>query len=230
MTTSNDPVNDTDGHVDQIVKACQALAIRGCGSGIGGHVSMRVPGRDALWINAFDRTLGEITADDVLMIDYDGNLLEGDRPISPGYEFHPGIYGQRQDVNAIVHTHGFWGQALGALARPLKIRHNLACVFHENQVMSPDDSFASIGPAIGDADTVIIPWHGCITVGRTIERATALHTTFEEMAKLDVSLEATGAPEIPMDRRDAIKHLVDIEAGYLEQTWDLLQREVAAAS
>ena len=99
--------------VQEIVTACQALALRGCGSGIGGHVSIRVPGMDALWINAFDRTLGEITADDILMINFDGELLEGNRPISPGYEFHPGIYGQRSDVNAIVHTHGFWGSGAG---------------------------------------------------------------------------------------------------------------------
>lgn len=215
--------------VDEIVTACQALGLRGCGSGIGGHVSMRVQGEEALWINAFDRTLGEITAEDILMIDFDGNLLEGNRPISPGYEFHPGIYSQREDVNAIVHTHGFWGQAGAALARPLKIRHNLACVFHDDQVMSPDDSFASIGPAIGMASTIIIPWHGCINVGSTLGRATALHVTFEQMAELDVALEPTGAPEIPEDRRAPIKKLVDAEAGYLEQTWELLKREVAAA-
>ncbi len=216
--------------VEEIVIACQALGLRGCGSGIGGHVSMRVPGRDALWINAFDRTLSEITADDVLMIDFDGRLLEGDRPISPGYEFHPGIYGQRDDVNAIVHTHGFWGQALGSLNRPLKIRHNIACLFHEDQVMSPDDHFSSIGPAIGTANTIIIPWHGCITVGRSIGRATALHATLEEMARLDVTLEPTDAPELPEDRRAPLKKLVDDVAGYLEQTWDLMQREVAAAT
>jgi L-fuculose-phosphate aldolase len=214
--------------VIDIVTACQALALQGCGSGIGGHVSIRVPGRDALWINAFDRTLGEITNDDVMLIDFDGNLLEGDRPISVGYEFHPGIYAQREDVNAIVHTHGFWGSALGSLARPLKIRHNLACFFHDDLAMSPDDSFASIGAAIGTAHTVLIPWHGGITVGRNIGRAAALHRTLEEMARLDVTLEPTGAPEIPEDRRGPLKKLVDEQAGYLEQTWALMQREVAA--
>jgi L-fuculose-phosphate aldolase len=213
--------------IAEIVTVCRALSLQGCGEGIGGHVSIRVPGRDALWINAFDRTLSEITEDDVLMIDFDGNLLEGDRPISPGYEFHPGIYGQREDVNAIVHTHGFWGQALGALARPLKIRHNIACIFHEDLVMSPNDSFASIGPAIGDASTIIIPWHGCITVGTNVGRAAALHRTLEEMAKLDVTLEATDAPEVPEDRRGPLKKLVLEDAGYLEQTWDLMRRTVA---
>jgi L-fuculose-phosphate aldolase len=216
-------------HVNDIVTACQALALRGCGSGIGGHVSIRVPGEDKLWINAFDRTLGEVTPDDIMMIDFDGNLLEGDREISVGYEFHPGIYGQREDVNAIVHTHGFWVSALGSMARPLKVRHNISCLFHDNQTMSPDDSFASIGPAIGDNDMILIPWHGAITVGRNIDRAAALHATLEEMAKLDITLEPTGAPELPEEMRGHLRELVDDTAGNLEQTWALMRREVARA-
>lgn len=211
-----------------IVTACRALTSRGCSDGIGGHVSIRVPGRDAFWINAFDREFSEITPDDIIMSDHHGNVIEGDREVSLGSEFHGGIYGQRSDVNAIVHTHGFWGTALASLARPLKMRHNLCCLFHGDQVMSPDDSFESIGPALGSASTIIIPWHGCITVGRSIARAAALHVTLEEMARLDVTLEPTEAAEIPEDRRLPIKKMVDESAGYLEQTWELMKREVMA--
>ena len=223
-------MSDSESSKEQIVIACQALGLHGCGSGIGGHVSMRAPQENAIWINAFDRTLAEITIDDVLLIDFDGNVLEGNREVSIGVDFHPGIYNEREDVNAIVHTHGPWGTALAGLARPLKIRANLACFFHNDQVLSPDDSFASIGPVIGDANTVIIPWHGCITVGTTIGRATALHATFEDMARLDVLLESSNAPELPIEWRDHLKDLVDTKAGYLEQTWDLMKRKVAAAS
>ncbi len=213
--------------VEEIVTACQALAVRGCDTGIGGHVSMRDPERPELWINRFDRTLGEMTVEDVVKLDHDGNNVADDRRVSPGWEFHAGIYEQRPDVNAIVHTHGFWVQALASLARPLKMRHNLCTLFHDDQVMSPDDSFASIGPALGDRSTVIIPWHGAITVGSTLGRAAALHATLEEMAQLDVRLEGTDAPELPADRRADLRHLVDEVAGYLELTWDLMQRQAA---
>ena len=50
------------------------------------------------------------------------------------------------------------------------------------------------------------------------------------MARLDVLLESTGAPELPLEWRDHLKELVDEKAGYLEQTWDLLQRRVVANS
>ena len=218
MSTTNDPAT-------QVVTACRALAARGCDTGIGGHVSIRDPERREFWINSFDKTLGEMTADDVVKLDHDGNNVLNDREVSLGYEFHAGIYDQRQDVNAIVHTHGFWVTALASLARPLKMRHNLCTLFHEEQVMSPDDSFASIGAALGQASTIIIPWHGAITVDRSIGRAAALHATLEDMAKLDVTLEGTEAPELPEEIRPKLRKLVDEMAGYLEQTWDLMQRQ-----
>lgn len=213
--------------VSDIVTACQALAANGCDTGIGGHVSVRAPGEDALWINAFDRTLGEVGRDDVMKIDFEGNLLEGNRFISPGWEFHAGIYGQRPDVNSIVHTHSFWICALASMARPLKMRHNLCTLFYQDQVMSPDDDFESIGPVIGDCSTVLIPWHGGITVGRSLPRAAALHVTLDGMARLDVTLEPSGAPELPEEARLPMRKLIDEVAGYLEQTWDLMVRQAA---
>lgn len=211
--------------VDDVVTACRGLAARGCDTGIGGHVSIRDPEKREFWINSFDRTLGEMRAEDVVKLDHDGNNVLNDREVSLGYEFHAGIYDLRPDVNAIVHTHGFWVTALASLARPLKMRHNLSTLFYDQQVMSPDDSFASIGAALGDASTIIIPWHGAITVDRSIDRATALHATLEDMAKLDVELEGKNGPELPEESRAHLRELVDTRAGYLEQTWDLLTRQ-----
>lgn len=216
----SDPVAD-------IVTACRALAARGCDTGIGGHVSARDPDRRQFWINTFDRTLGEMTPDDVVKLDHDGNNVLDDRFVSLGWEFHAGIYDQRSDVNAIVHTHGFWVTALASLARPLKMRHNLCTLFYDDQVLSPDDSFESIGTAIGQASTIIIPWHGAITVGSSIARAAALHATLEDMAKLDVTLDASGdeVPELPVEARLPLREIIDERSGYLEQTWDLMTRQ-----
>jgi|TARA_B110000305_G_scaffold130239_1_gene145568 L-fuculose-phosphate aldolase len=211
--------------VVDLVTACKALAARGCDTGIGGHVSLRDPERNEFWINCFDRTLGEMTVSDVVKLDHLGNNVLNDRVVSPGWEFHAGIYAQRPDVNAIVHTHGFWVTALASLNRPLRMRHNLCTLFYEDQVMSPDDSFDSIGAALGQASTIIIPWHGAITVGRSIGRAAALHATLEDMAKLDVTLDQSEAPELPEEARLPLRKLIDEVACYLEQTWTLMIRQ-----
>ena len=92
--------------------------------------------------------------------------------------------------------------------------------------MSPDDSFTSISKALGSASTIIIPWHGAITVGTSIGRAAALHALLEDMAKLDVTLDPSGdVPELPEEARLPMRKVIDEMSGYLEQTWDLMTRQ-----
>ena len=55
-----------------------------------------------------------------------------------------------------------------------------------------------------------------------------LASLIKEIANLDVTLEPSNAPEIPKEWRDKIKNLIDAEAHYLEQTWDLMQRKINA--
>lgn len=71
-----------------------------------------------------------------------------------------------------------------------------------------------------------MPWHGAITVGSTVARAAALHATLEAMAKLDVTLDASGdVPELPEEARLPLRNIIDDMSGYLEQTWELMTRE-----
>jgi L-fuculose-phosphate aldolase len=209
---------------NEIVLACRGLAASGMGSLIGGHVSVRVPGEDAYYCNAFDRALIEITPEDVVKVAFDGTVLTPDRYVSAGLTFHSGIYGLRPDVNAIVHTHGYWITAQAALARPPLMWHNLATYFKDDCAMCEDDSFEAIAPALGTKSTILIPWHGAITVGDTISRAVGLHHTLEFVARLDVQLSGTGAAPMPDEMVAGIRDLVT-GADYLEETWKLVCRQ-----
>jgi L-fuculose-phosphate aldolase len=211
----------------EVLDACHALAVYGLGSGIGGHVSIRVPGERRYWTNALDRAFEEMTIDDIFLLGFGGEMLDTDRDISPGIGFHPGIYELRPDVNAIVHTHGFWITAQSALARPPKMFHNLATYFYGKTAVCPDDEIESIAPAMKANDVaIVIPWHGSITVGATMGEASSLHATLDYIAKLDVTLSATDAQEMPADIIDHIQILLG-KADYLEKTWELMQRKAA---
>ena len=41
---------------EQVLQAIRGLASYGLGPNIGGHVSVRVPGKEEFYINAFDKT------------------------------------------------------------------------------------------------------------------------------------------------------------------------------
>ncbi|RZI55843.1 MAG: class II aldolase/adducin family protein [Zymomonas sp.] len=207
-----------------VLDACHGLAACGLGSGIGGHVSIRVPGRDLYWTNALDRSFEEITLDDLFLLDFDGRPINCNRQISPGIDFHQGIYKLRPDVNAIVHTHGFWITAQSAFNRPPKMWHNLSTYFYGATAVSPDDSIEAIAPELKENVAIVIPWHGAITVGKSIGEAVALHVTFDYACRLDVTMAPTGAQPLPDEACRRINALVRT-ANYLDHTWDLVRRK-----
>ncbi len=208
---------------EDVLDACRGLAAYGLGTGIGGQVSIRVPGEDLMVSHAFDKTFEEMREDDILVVDFNGKPVGTDRPVSVGIEFHHGIYRQREDVHAIVHSHGFWGTAQAAFGRPLRIFANVVTPFHNRTCISPNDDFASIGPALGNDDiAIVIPWHGVITIGEDIAQAVALHTTFDYGARMDVTLPAD-VPEMPEEQIQEIAEMVN-GTGYYGHTWDLVRR------
>jgi L-fuculose-phosphate aldolase len=211
----------------EVLEACHALAVYGLGSVIGGHVSMRVPGERQYWTNTLDRSFEEMTIEDIVLLGFDGEDLSGGRVVSPGIGFHPGIYELRPDVQAVVHTHGYWVTAQSAFGRPPLVWHNLATYFHGRTAISPEDEIESIAPALGADDVaIVIPWHGAITIGGSMGEACALHVTFDYACRLDVCLAGTGAPPMPNGRCERMKVLVS-KADYLENTWQLMRRKAA---
>ncbi len=208
----------------QVLEAVRGLAAYGLGPSIGGHVSVRVPGERKFYINAFDKTFEEMRLQDIALLDFDGNVLECETLVSLGQTFHHGIYKQRPDVNAIVHTHGFWITAQSAFGRSVRNLHNLCTYFDQRTCVSPSDDFSAIGPALKDSDiAIIIPWHGAITFGASLAAASALHVTLDYAARLDVTLPAD-APQMPEHLCAEMKAVL-ARANYLDVTWDLIRRK-----
>ena len=211
----------------QVLQAVHALAAYGLGPNIGGHVSVRVPGERLFHINVFDRSFEEMRLQDIALLDFDGNVVQCESHVSLGQTFHHGIYQQRADVNAIVHTHGFWATSQAAFGRPLRNLHNLATYFDGRTCVSPDDNFASIGPSLRPNDiAIVIPWHGAITLGADLPTAAALHVTFDYAARMDVTLPAH-APQMPAHMVAEVQSVLG-RANYLAVTWDLMCRKAKA--
>jgi L-fuculose-phosphate aldolase len=207
----------------EVAIACRALAGRQLGSGIGGHVSRR--DGSAFWVNRVDRSFPEIQADGVLRIDIEtGEVLDGGAEPSPGITFHNAIYRARPDVGAIVHTHAPWISALAAMRRPLRMLNIRSTLFYDDLVVSPDDELASVAPTLGSASTLLVPYHGAITVGSDVGRAIALHVSLEEAAAVDVRLAGIDVPPMSDEEAAAMKKIME-SATYLDQTWDLLCRQ-----
>jgi L-ribulose-5-phosphate 4-epimerase len=72
-----------------------------------GHVAARVPGQDALMIHGINDSRAKVTPEQMGIVDFDGNILEGPKGYKPPLEtvIHAEIFRARPDVNATVHIH-----------------------------------------------------------------------------------------------------------------------------
>jgi ribulose-5-phosphate 4-epimerase/fuculose-1-phosphate aldolase len=70
-----------------------------------GHVSIRIPGQDAFVIQIGSNSRAEMSPDQMLVVDFDGNVLEGDGQPPSEIPIHIEILKARPDVQAVLHSH-----------------------------------------------------------------------------------------------------------------------------
>jgi ribulose-5-phosphate 4-epimerase/fuculose-1-phosphate aldolase len=149
-----------------------------------GHVSARVPGRDQLYIQTRTESRAEVTSDRILLVDFDGHVLEGS-PGRPPSELviHTGIYRARPDVGAIIHNHMPLAVALtmvrrsgtaGADVAGLEIMDFHAAhwaagvpVMREVGHIKTDADGAALARALGDANALLLRAHGVVLVAES---------------------------------------------------------------
>ncbi len=90
----------------KVAAATQILVDQGIMS-YSGHVSARLPGRDAFLIQPIDQPRSGLRPEHLLICDYDGKVLEGPDGGAPPAEvcLHGEILRARSDVNSVAHFH-----------------------------------------------------------------------------------------------------------------------------
>lgn len=108
---------------EQVVATARQLTEKGYLMATGGNLSVRITGRTAsqaaLAITPSNFDYLKMQPDDICVLDFDLNVLEGALTPSVESSMHAGIYRARADVNAIVHTHQVYASALATINAPI---------------------------------------------------------------------------------------------------------------
>jgi ribulose-5-phosphate 4-epimerase/fuculose-1-phosphate aldolase/alpha-ketoglutarate-dependent taurine dioxygenase len=181
----------------ELAAACRMMVAESLDEGgISGHITLRVPGRpEAFWVNPFGLLAEEVTAENLLMVDKMGNVLEGDHPVNvAGFCIHAAIHAARPEVNCVVHTHSPWGTLFSALDRKIEPIDQNCCLFFENHTLFGQydgpvndvrDAF-ELAKALGSTDVMILRNHGTITCGNLIEAAVMRMVSIERAYRLNI--------------------------------------------
>ena len=145
----------------------------------------------------------EITAEDVVVIDLEGHVVEGTRRPSIEHVMHRSYYKGRTDINAVVHTHSPYATAASCLGKPLPAVHFMLSLCGAYEL--PCAKFAPPGTeelaeityqAMQGYRAVLLQNHGLITGAETIEQAMYVAEEMESMAQLYFLAKGMGDPVI----------------------------------
>ncbi len=89
----------------ELTMYCHMLYERGYVQGSGGNVSCRIAGTDLFAIKKTAVNMRVMTEQDVIIVDGDGNVVEGNGKPSKEVNFHLGVMHLRPEINAVVHAH-----------------------------------------------------------------------------------------------------------------------------
>jgi L-fuculose-phosphate aldolase len=184
----------------KLALTCRILHGKGHESGLAGQISGRGEAPGTLYTQQLGLGFDEITASNLLKIDEDLNVLEGDGMVNPANRFHTWVYRARPDINCIIHTHGTHSVALAMLERPLKIAYMDVCVLYNDVNFFPiwtgvpvgNEEGKAISETLGDKRALLLAHHGLIVTGRTVEEACAVAVMFERAAELQLLAESAG--------------------------------------
>lgn len=175
-------------------------------TGTGGNISVRVPGEDAYLISPSGMPYDEITAEDIVMIDMQGNIIGGKRKPSVEQNMHRLILKNRPEFNAVIHTHSCNAAAYASLNRPLPIFLDVMhCVFDgpvrcaKYARIGTKELAVNVEEAMRGNSVAFVANHGCIGAGADLEGAYGNVELLEECCKSYFAACCAGVPMLVSD-------------------------------
>jgi ribulose-5-phosphate 4-epimerase/fuculose-1-phosphate aldolase len=227
--------------LEHMAGAFRVFARKGFTEGMSGHISVRDPEwTHSFWTNPLGRHFGLLCASDMVLVDYEGKVVGGNRSRpanAAGFQIHAAVHKARPDVHAACHTHSKAGKAWSAFCRPLEMLNQDVCYLY-GEAQAVYDQFGGIvfseeegerlAKALGPKGKgMILRNHGLLTVGATVDEAAYLFTLMERSCEVQLMVEAAaanGIPKVLVGKEEAeytFKMASDPEALYWEFQPDL---------
>jgi L-fuculose-phosphate aldolase len=185
----------------EIVRVARLLRARGLAIGTSGNAGARLAdGRVAITPSTMD--YDEMAPDDIVIVEADGSMSEGNHRPSSELRIHLQVFAARPDVRAIVHTHSPFATAFGAARRELPAVHYVLALLvapgHDTLRVAPYATFGTeelarnAAVTLGDDHAVLLANHGAIAVAGSLASALGRAERVEELAMLAWRAEQIG--------------------------------------
>ena len=203
----------------ELIAYGKKMSEQGLAPGTSGNLSILIKDQNLVLISPSGIDYHDLREEDLVLIDLDGNVIEGDKKPSSEWFLHTSFYKERPDIGAIVHTHSMYCACLAAMRMPILAVHYVLADANTNRVpCAPYERYGSRDLAkkavetCGQALAVLLANHGLVTLGENIKSAFNLAKTLEYVAEIQVRTMAIGRPYV-LNKREMYQ-VIDAFKGY----------------
>jgi len=185
-----------------VLDTARRMLEKGLVVGTAGNVSLRLPsepGRELLAITPSARPYDLLNVEDIQVVDFESNRIEGDLKPSIETPLHIGIYQARKNIDAIIHVHSIFASAVSVAGREIPAILDDQAVFLGGEIKlaehAPNGSrkqVENVVRALGDRSGVLLPNHGAVGTGRTMRDALTACELIEKTARIYLLALSTG--------------------------------------
>lgn len=213
----------------QVALMCRMLFREGWNEHIAGHITYKLDNGHIL-SNPWELAWDEITASDVLTLDEQGKIVDGQWNITPAIGLHIQLHELRPECKVVIHNHAHWSGIWANMHRippiydqtgahcgsALPLYNEYAGTF-ENEATS-----ASAAEALGDSKWALLANHGSLVVGENLRQAHLRAITLEWRSKRAYEVELAGGG-VPLSEEEIEKVSITDGAGF-PFCWEAMAR------
>jgi L-fuculose-phosphate aldolase len=219
---------------DQLVEAIRMLTHADLVD-YSGHASVR---RDAtsFYINSGASVRSTLTTDDIVAVDLDGGLREGQAKPPLEFPLHAEIYRARHDVRAVIHTHPRWSTLLTMVGAPVRPVYPQGALLGDVPVLDSPLSISTpemgvrLAGVLGAGRAALLKSHGAVVVGADLVECFALAVYLEENASRQYLAMQIGTPYVLSEaEQEACRSRLGTPSLY-RKAWDHFRVKTTPAS
>lgn len=174
----------------QIVKYGQKLVEHDLTKGTGGNLSIFFPDDRLMLITPSGIPYFELEPTDIVIMNLDGKIIEGDKEPSSEEMMHRLIYRNRKDIKALIHTHSTYATSLSLLRKTLPPAHYMIALAGndvrcaEYATYGTKELAENVLKAIEDRKAVLLANHGLLAGASDIVNAFNVAEEIEFVAEV----------------------------------------------
>ncbi|MDB5999994.1 MAG: class aldolase/adducin, N-terminal family protein [Rhizobacter sp.] len=200
-----------------------------------GHFSTRV-GNGCLLINSGASVRSAMTEQDIVLIDLDGKLVEGNAVPPMEFHIHASIYRSRPDVNAVVHTHPVWSTLFSMVGKTVAPVIMQAAMLGEIKQFPKTASINTralgdeLAECLGPQRIAMLRSHGAVVAAEGIVEAFVLAFYLEETAHRQYLASQLGTPTVLSPEQVKVIDANLWKPHLLKKVWDYHQGKLRRES